>query len=78
MYNGKVIDLILSLEYLRGCMESPNPKFALYGETYECARTNKVLLALPEVSTGLISLRRPSVARAVLQTDSSLISLLTD
>ena len=32
-------------------MESQNPKFALYGATYECARTNMLLLLLSEVST---------------------------
>ena len=37
-------------------MESPNPKFALYGATNECARTNTFLLPLSEVSTGAVSL----------------------
>ena len=39
-------------------MESPNPKFALYYDTNECARTNTLLLSLSEVSTGAVSLRR--------------------
>ena len=37
-------------------MESPNPKFALYCGTNECARTNTLLLPLSEVSTGAVSL----------------------
>ena len=37
-------------------MESPNHKFALYGGTNECARTNTLLLLLSEVSTGAVSL----------------------
>ena len=37
-------------------MESPNPKFALYGGTNECTRTNMLLLPLSEVSTGAVSL----------------------
>ena len=30
-------------------MESPNPRFALYGATSECARTNTYLLPLSDV-----------------------------
>ena len=37
-------------------MESPNPKFALYAGTSECARTNTLLLLLSEVFTGAVSL----------------------
>ena len=37
-------------------MESPNPKFPLYGGTSECARTNMLLLLLSEISTGAVSL----------------------
>ena len=36
-------------EYLRGCMESPNSKFALCGSTNECARTITLLLLVSEV-----------------------------
>ena len=39
-------------------MESPNPKFALYGRLNECARTNMLLLLLSEISTGAVSLIR--------------------
>ena len=38
-------------------MESPNPMFALYGSTNECARTNMLLLPLSEVSTRAVSLK---------------------
>ena len=38
-------------------MESPNPKFSLYGGTNECARSNTLLIPLSEVSTGVVSLK---------------------
>ena len=37
-------------------MENPNPKFALYGGTNECAGTNTLLFLVSEVSTGAVSL----------------------
>ena len=37
-------------------MERPNPKFAIYGGTSECAWTNMLLLPLSEVSKGAVSL----------------------
>ena len=37
-------------------MDSQNAKFALYGGTNECARTNMLLLLVSEVSTGAVSL----------------------
>ena len=38
-------------------MASPNTKFALYGGTNECPRTNTLLHPLSEVSTGAVSLK---------------------
>ena len=37
-------------------MESSNLKFALYGGTNECSRSNTLLLPLSEVSAGAVSL----------------------
>ena len=48
----------LLLEYLRGLLKRPNPKFALYCVTNECVRTNTLLLPLSEVSTEAVSLTK--------------------
>ena len=37
-------------------MESPNPKFAPYGGTNECIRTNTLFLHLSDISTWAVSL----------------------
>ena len=55
-------------------MESVYTEIALYGSKNECARTDIVFLPISEVCDGTVSLNRPGVAGAVLQTASSLIN----
>ena len=48
------------LEYIRGYMESLNPKFALYGSKNECTRPDYVFPLLSEVSTRVVTLEEQS------------------
>ena len=45
-----------------GCMDSENPKFALYDGTNESARTNKLLCPLSEVSIEVVFFTVPKSA----------------
>ena len=62
----------LHLEYVRGGMRNIYAELALHGIKNECARTNTVFLPISEVCDGMVSLNRPGVVGAVLQSPLSL------